>query len=379
MKSYAFTGGRTPPESFPIEELIVSSRKALKEKGKFLVNYPTQIDLHSDLKDVISLRFSRREKITIPKENILITVGSMEAILLSMMLFTKPGDTIICEELTYMGTLKLFKKFGLNVHGIQLDKQTGMNINKLEDKLEELAKENIKPKFIYTIPNYHNPTGSILSEDKKRHMLEVSKKYDVLILEDDCYVDVDLENVIYAPSLYSMDNSNQVIYISSFSKILAPGIRLGFLCAPPKILNNIIEIQKCTTIGAGAFASLIIADYLKDNLDIHLKKHNKIIREKRDTVVNVLTKNFKDKDSVTWNTPRGGLFIWVKLPNNIRMNKLEQCCSDHNVAFNPGRDFHFKNQNINYLRLSYAHMIKDDIREGIDILSECIKKACESN
>jgi 2-aminoadipate transaminase len=232
-----------------------------------------------------------------------------------------------------------------------------------------LTARNIYPKFIYTIPTYQNPTGSILTLERRKRMIELAGEYGITIIEDDCYGDIHFEPPPPPPTLYKLGQSQHVAYVGSFSKIIGPGLRLGYVCLPP-------ELEKITQRRIGlkvsGLASLIVAEYLRENLQSHIKRHNDVIREKRDMLMEVLKAELGD--CVSWNKPRGGLFAWLKLPDSIDMAKLEKLAEQNEVIYTAGREFHYNREEIKYLRLSYPHMSLDEICEGVTILAKCIRQ-----
>ena len=369
MKTYSFTGGRPSPEDFPIQGLIDATQRVLTRRGTDLIGYPDMNDQHGELADVAAMRFENREGIPLPKNNIIITAGSMMAIEDLAKFLTKPGDTIITEELSYMGSLGKFREAGLNIKGIPVHPIDGMDMDILEKTLQELAANNITPKFIYTIPTYQNPTGSILTLERRKRMIKLADKYGVFIMEDDCYGDIHFDPPPPPPTLYKLANSQKVAYIGSFSKLIGPGLRLGYMCIPPEL-----EKVKQMRIGVkvSGLASLIVAEYLRDNLKSHIKRHSEVIKEKRDVILKALETELGD--IVSWNKPRGGLFTWLKLPETIDMAKLGQLSAEKGVIYTPGKDFHYNNTEIKYLRLSYTHLSLDEIREGVTLLAKCFKQ-----
>lgn len=370
MKIYSFTGGRPSPEDFPIQGLIDATQSILTRRGTDLIAYPDSNGQHDDLAEIAAIRFENRESVPLLKENIIISAGSMMAIEELAQFLAQPGDTIITEELSYMGSLGRFRSLGLYIEGIPVHPFDGMDMEALEDTLCSLSARKITPKFIYTIPTYQNPTGSILTLERRKRMLELAREYGVIIIEDDCYGDIHFDPPSPPPALYALDQSRSVAYIGSFSKIMGPGLRLGYVCIPlgyEKIRQRRIGVK------TSGLASMIVAEYLRDNLQIHIERHNEVIKEKRDILLKALETELGD--CVSWNKPRGGLFAWLKLPESIDMVKLGQLSAENGVEYTAGKEFHYKSEEIKYLRLSYPHMPLDDLRVGVAILGKCIRQA----
>ena len=381
MKEIYFTGGKTPPETFPYKELAIASEKALNTLKGVFAYYPTQHE-YSDyslkgyrkLREVASKRYYDREGTELPIDNIVITNGSMQAIELVGRAFINPGNVIIVEELTYYGSLKFFRYLDARIVGIELDDE-GMIIDKLEDTLREMDRVGVKAKFIYVIPNNQNPTGVRMPESRRKRLLDLSKEYDIPIIEDDCYGDLDFITDNLPKSILTIDPEKSVIYIGSFSKILAPGVRLGYFYSPDKYLEKILIHR--WDIGTSILSSAIVAEYLSENLWKQVKVQIEVIKRKRDAVLKALEENLSN--IATWNKPSGGLFIWVKLPEDINMDILIKKAGEKGIYFDPGRAFHYRDKDIKALRLSYAHVPLEDIPYGIGMLSKAIKETLQDN
>jgi len=372
MKTYSFTGGRPSPEDFPVQGLIDATARVLNRRGTDLIAYPDMNGQHDELRDIAAIRFENREGIPVPKHNIAITAGSIMAIEELAKFLAHPGDTIITEELSYMGSLGCFRGIGLDIKGIPVHPDDGMDMDALEDTLRSLSKRNITPKFIYTIPTYQNPTGSIMTLERKKRLLDLAGEYGVVIIEDDCYGDIHFEPPPPPPSLYKLSGMQSVAYVGSFSKIIGPGLRLGYACVPQDF-EKFMQIR--LSIKVSGLSSLIVAEYLRDNLQSHIKRHCEVICNKRDVLMESLEKEIGD--CASWNRPRGGLFVWLKLPENIDKAKLELLAAQNGLVYTPGREFHYNREDINYLRLSYPHMPLDDLREGVAILAKCIRQSIQ--
>jgi 2-aminoadipate transaminase len=370
MKDFAFMGGRPDPYTFPTEALIEASAKALRELGGSLVNYPGETG-YRGLRELASMRFERREGVPLPIDSISITSGSMQALELVLGTFIEPGDTVLTEELTYGGTLGIMRHLKANIVGVPMDYIDGMNMDGLEETLKDLKAKRIRPKLIYTTTNHQNPTAAILSLERRKRMLELAHEYDTLIVEDDCYGDIDFAPNPTPDAMFKLDESNRVIFIATFSKILGAGLRQGYFVAREPYHSMIHENR--WDGGTSALASAIVAKFFKKHLDEHLAVTNAAVGAKARAVTETLEKNASD--ICTWTKPRGGLFLWMHLPETTDMEKLEELAAQHNVGFSKGSGFHYRSDPIKCLRLAYAYCHVDDIPEGITYLCEAIRGA----
>ena len=370
MKDFAFTGGRPDPYTFPTEALIEASAKALRNLGGSLVNYPGDSG-YRGLRQLASMRFERREGIPLPIDNISITSGSMQALDLVLSTFIDPGDTILTEELTYSGTLGIMRHLEANIVGIPMDFIDGMNMDALEENLKALRAKGVRPKLIYTTANHQNPTAAILSLERRERMLELASTYDTIIVEDDCYGDIDFVPNPTPAALFKLDDSNRVVFIATFSKILGAGIRQGYFVARQPYYDAIHENR--WDGGTSALASAIVAEFFKTHLDEHLAVTNAAVGAKCRAVIQTLEKNVDDL--CTWTKPRGGLFLWITLPETTNMEKLAELAGRHNAGFSPGSAFHYRSDPIKSIRLAYAYCHIDDIPEGITYLCEAIRNS----
>ncbi len=370
MKDFAFTGGRPDPFTFPTEALIEASAKALRDLGGSLVNYPGD-NGYRGLRELASMRFEKREGVPLPVDNISLTSGSMQALDLVLSTFIQPGDTILTEELTYSGTLGIMRHLKANIVGIPMDYVDGMNVDALDVCLKELKAQSIRPKLIYTTANHQNPTAAILTLERRERLLELANAYDTLIVEDDCYGDIDFVPNPTPDALFKLDDSNRVIFIATFSKILGAGVRQGYFVARQPYYDAIHENR--WDGGTSALASAIVAEFFKNQLDEHLAVTNAAVGAKCRAVTETLGKNVADLCS--WTQPRGGLFLWITLPETTDMEKLVELAGKHNAGFSEGRVFHYRSDPIKCIRIAYAYCHVDNIPEGITYLCEAIRAA----
>ncbi len=376
MKDFAFTGGRPDPYTFPTEALIAASERALRKLGGDLVNYPGESGFQG-LRELASMRFERREGVPLPLDKTSITSGSMQALELVLGTLIHPGDTVLTEEYTYSGTLGIMRHFNAKIVGVPMDYIDGMDMEALEAKLAALKQENIRPALIYTTSNHQNPTGAILSLERRHRMLELAAEYDTVIVEDDCYGDIDFTSTPTPASLFKLDSlnsadtGNRVIFIATFSKILGAGVRQGYFVARDPFYGQIH--QNRWDGGTSALASAIVAEFFTEHLEAHLVKTNAAVGAKCRSVVETLDAHVSDL--CTWTRPRGGLFLWIDLPETTDMAKLQRLAAAKGVGYSNGSAFHYANAPVKAIRLAYAYAHVDDIPEGITYLCEAIRES----
>ena len=369
MRTFDFGGGRTDPGSFPTAELVEAARQGIPEVGANFVNYPGDMG-HQGLREIMAARESQREGIEVSPDHLSLTNGSMQAVtLMAEALLEKPGDIVVTEELCYSGTIGAYKRLGAELVGVPLDEQ-GMQVDALERTLADLHQCGTPPRFIYTLATYQNPTGSMMPRARRLELIEVARKYDAIVVEDNCYGDVHFEGA-KEPSLYALDGSPNMVYICSLSKILGPGVRLGYFIARPPLLDRILDRR--FDGGNSLLAASVLAAYFKDTLWEHVETRNAILKEKRDAVFAALEES--GSDICTWSHPIGGLFVWVGFPPDVDRGKLAELMAEKNILYAPGSAFHIRGEDVPFLRLAFGFIALEDIRDGILAMVECIRSA----
>lgn len=367
MPVYNFGAGNPDPGSFPAQELAEASARVLARDGDKLVLYPDQRG-HEPLREIGAVRFARTHGAEMSVDNMALTTGSMQAISLVCQAFLKPGDTIITEEYSYSGSINCFRKFEANMVGIPVDDE-GMNTDALEERLKELDRRGTLPKFVYSIGTNQNPTGTMMPVHRREKLLQLTQRYGIPVIDDDCYADL-LFGVPAPTSLYAMDPQS-VIYIGSFSKIMGPGMRLGYFAANDEWLQRILYWK--IDGGTNSFAAFVAAEYLKDHLWDHIDEINDVVKSKLDVVVEQLDAN--TDAFIEHSNPKGGLFIWIKLPEDADPNRILELANERGVRYGTGKAFHSGGQDIHYLRIAFGYASHDDFREGIPLLAECVREA----
>jgi len=298
----------------------------------------------------------------------LIVSGSLQALDLVNTTFLRKGDTVIIEEENYGGTISRLKKLGVNMIGIPLEKD-GMDINYLEKELKKLESANKKPRYIYTIPTIQNPTGTVMSVEKRRALIEISKKFGIPIFEDDCYADLLYEKQ-RPPAIKSFDDEGYVIYCGSFSKSIAPALRVGYLVANWDILSRILPNK--TDAGSGSLEQMALAEFCKNEFNDHVTKLRVELKKKSDVICNALDKYFGS--TANYQKPDGGIFIWVDMPENVDTSKLYDVAIKQGVAINPGHEWSVNPSGKHKMRLCYGNPTIEEIDQGVKLLAEICQK-----
>lgn len=370
---YDFGTGRSDPSTFPTEALQAAAVKAIGEQAEEMTMYPGGLG-HAGLRAAMAKREGDREGVTIDPDHMVITNGSMQAVTLTAeALQEDKGDTVLVEEFSYPGTLGAYRSLKLDMVGIRLD-EGGMRIDHMEEELARLEAEGRRPKFIYAISTYQNPTGFNMPRERRAQMIELAARYDVPIVEDNCYADVHYEGDI-EPAVFSLDDNPNHIYLGSLSKILAPGFRLGYIYARPPMLEKILARRH--DAGSNFLASAIAAEFYKNGIEDHAAYTNPVLKHKRDLTTQGLAETVDD--ICVWSNPVGGLFIWVRVPDDVDRKKLYESAHANGVNYLPGTAFHYQNRNKPYLRLAFGHLTEAQITDGIPILARCIREARTSN
>ncbi len=372
MREINLGAGRPDPLSFPSDALAEAAARVISTRGSELVNYPDGRG-YEPLRAIASERFERGTGRAVPLEEIVLTSGSMQALQLITEAFAAPGDTIVTEDFTYGGSLSVFRSRGVRIVPTAIDDQ-GLVPDELESVLKRLDAAGTPPKFIYTIPTHHNPTGSILSLERRNRLLELAGEFDTLVVDDHCYGDLVFQSDPVPPNLYHLGDEDRVVYVASFSKILGPGVRQGYFMAPETLQQRIMANKMDG--GTNALASMIVAEYLGDHLWDHIRDVNKIMKARKDAVAESLADHFSDLgEEVWWTDPPGGMFVWVRIPSATDTQKAHQLAAERGVYYTPGRGFSAANEDIPYLRIAFGFPTIEEIREGVPILAECVKEA----
>ena len=369
----SFAGGLPAPEVFPLKEFQEACNYVLEHTGPQALQYSTT-EGYTPLREMIA-RHTARYAVEITADNILITSGSQQALDFLGRLFINRGDYIVCESPTYLGALQAWNAYGAQYIPVRADEH-GMIVDELEAALR------IGPKFIYILPNFQNPSGSTLSLERRKQLVELADKYGVPIVEDDPYGQLRYEGD-HIPSVVSLDSeyrgpngghySGNVIYLSTFSKLLAPGLRLAWVIAPPEVIRKLVMTKQAADLHTASFNQFVAYEVAKGGfLDEHVKTIRATYKERRDVMFEMMEEMFPPE--VSWSRPQGGMFLWGVLPKEMDAAEVLKVAIDRKVAFVPGEAFHPRGGGKNTMRINFSYSSPDTIREGVTRLGVTLKE-----
>ncbi len=369
----SFAGGLPAPEVFPVEQFQEACKSVLQDYGAQALQYGTT-EGYLPLREQIA-RHSARYGIEVTPDNILITSGSQQALDLLGKIFINPGDRILVESPTYLGALQAWNSYGAEYVSVPMDK-SGMNTDALEEALRT------GPKFIYVLPNFQNPTGVTLSLSRRQRLIDLADQYGVPIIEDDPYGQLRYEGE-HLPSVVLLDHrfrdntdaafSGNVIYLSTFSKILAPGIRLAWVIAPREVIQKLVQAKQGADLHTATFNQIVAHEVSRGGfLDEHIRLIRDTYRERRDVMLAAMDRFFPPE--VDWTHPEGGLFLWGTLPSYLSSAEVLKAAVERKVAFVPGEPFHPNGGGHNTMRINFSNATPEKISEGIRRLGEVIQE-----
>jgi 2-aminoadipate transaminase len=371
LAKFSFVGGNNDAEQVPVDALIRAMNDVLSREGRDLATYglASGPQGYRPLREFLAKKLKRTAGIVCTADDILITSGSLQALDLVNGVLLARGDTIITEAETYQGSLNRWTRLGVNAIGIPLDRD-GMRIDALAAALDDLKRRNVRAKYIYTVPTVQNPTGTILSEPRRADMLKLAEQHGVPIFEDDCYADL-IWNGQRPPALHAMSKHGGVIHIGSFSKSIAPALRVGYVVAEWPLLSRMLSIK--SDAGSGALEQMVLGEYCPAHFDSHVPELTRGLRKKLDTMMDALNEHFGT--TAEFDEPKGGIFLWVKLPDQVDTMKLYQAALAAGVAINPGPEWTTdKAYGKSRTRLCFASPTHEQIRAGVAALAEICRR-----
>lgn len=362
-KRISFVFGFPDPASLPADEVSIATEKALAERGRAALQYGDNAG-YSGLIDALREKLARDQGIVAERENILVTAGGSQAIGLLLDALVDWGDSIASEMPTWLGAVQAFHNVGANVVSIPVNEE-GTDVVMLERELAHLRSQGITPKFVYAIPNFQNPTGVTMSLQRRQDLLDIVRAAGTLLIEDDAYFDLryDGENL---PAIYTLDDSQSVVYMGTLSKTMGPGMRLGWLVGPPALISRLTALK--VDGGTNVFGAHVAAEWLPEKLLPHVDRLRAVYRRRRDQMLAALERHMPP--GVTWTVPDGGFFIWVTFPEGIDTAAMHPQVNELGAEYLPGPTCFADGSGPNQLRLSFSFAQDEEIDDGIRIIAD---------
>ncbi|MHB8105854.1 MAG: aminotransferase-like domain-containing protein [Candidatus Cryosericum sp.] len=365
----SLAGGMPDDRFFPIDRVIEASTYALKEYGKKALQYGSTEGIKK-LRVLLMDRMEKEGVSGIDLDNVIISTASQQGLSLIAQVFVNPGDTVIVEEPSYLGGIQACASMQAKFCTVPLDKD-GMQMDILEERLKELQKVNIRPKFLYTVPNFHNPAGVTMTLERRKKLIELADKYRLLIVEDDPYGEIRFEGESI-PSLLALGGKDRVVALRTFSKISFPGLRLGWIVAREDIMNKIIVAKQAADLCSPAMTQYIAYEFISRGwMDEYLSVVRREYPKKKDAMIAGLEQYFPTGSS--WTDPQGGLFVWAKVPDAIDTAAMFREAISAKVAYVVGVAFYPHRNDNCHMRLNFSAVDPEHITEGIHRLGDLLK------
>jgi len=363
----SFGGGYPDPDLFPLDKLSAVYRKVIMEKGKDALQYAPTEGLPALRQQII--KRMKRTGVDCAMDEVMVISGGQQGLDLVAKIFINPGDVVIVESPTFLGALLSFKSYEPTYVGVPME-DNGISIEALEVAL----KANPSAKFIYTIPEFHNPTGVTMSLEKRKALLALAKQYNVMVLEDSPYREIRYEGE-HIPSIKSLDDEGRVIHLGSFSKILCPGLRLGWVNAHPEIIAKLSSFKLAADTQNSTLNMYAVNEFLETyDIDAHIDVLKRTYKRKKDIMLKVMAASFPAE--VQYTKPEGGLFSWVTLPQSMNaVDLMHKTLTEAKVAYVPGFSFFPQEDQHHHFRVNFSYMPEDKITYGMSAIGEIIKKS----
>lgn len=376
--AYQFGGGKPDPASFPYQELAAATEEVLTSDGAEALTYGDAQGF-LPLRQLIARKYLHYENLHVDPSQLLITNGSSDAIRLITDALVAPGDTMLIEAPTFLGSLRTFQGHGADLVGLPMDDQ-GIIIDEFERIIERERAKGKRLKVVYTIPTFQNPAGSTMPRARRERLLEIAARAGLVVLEDDAYGDLRCHGD-FVPSLFALDTHGIVVRCGTLSKILGAGLRVGWVLGQPAMIQAVMRVKYDG--GTNPFVTRVATAYLKDHIEEHVTELIQVYRTKRDAMLEALEEHVGHEGGASWSVPEGGFFIWVRVPDGTDLNKLADACAARGVSYVPGPAFYndWKNEfpDANqYIRLAYSYSSPEEIREGTAQLGRAILEARSS-
>jgi 2-aminoadipate transaminase len=365
----SLAGGMPDDRFFPIDRVIEASSFALKEYGKKALQYGSTEGIKK-LRNLLIERMAKEGVRDVGLENVVISTASQQGLSLVAQVFVDPGDTIIVEDPSYLGALQAFGSMQAKFCTVPLDGD-GLQVDMLEEKLKELQASHVRPKFLYTCPNFHNPAGVTLSLERRKRLIQLARDYSLLVIEDDPYGEVRFEGE-RLPSLLALGGMEHVVALRTFSKISFPGLRLGWIVAREDILSKIIVGKQAADLCSPTITQYIAYEFISRGwLDEYVQIIQREYAKKKDAMIEALNQYFPA--GASWTNPQGGLFVWVKAPDCIDTTAMFREAINAKVAYVVGIAFYPHRNDNCHMRLNFSAVEPERIVEGVRRLGDLIK------
>ncbi len=364
---YNFVGGHNDASGVPVDAFVEAASKALTREGRTLATYGMESGPqgYRPLRTFVADMLGRRAGMSATADDVLVVSGSLQALDLVNAVLVGPGDTVVIEEATYGGAMTRLSRIGADWVGVPVDKD-GMRTDALAETLDRLKSEGKRVKYIYTIPTIQNPTGTVMSLDRRKALLEVAETFDLPVFEDDCYADLTWADS-RPPAIHALAEPGRVIYCGSFSKSIAPALRVGFIVADWPTLSQMMPLK--TDGGTGALEQMVLAEFCSSKFDDHVVSMRSILKAKHDAIVEAVSQEFGTTAEIA--PSEGGIFIWVTLPEEVDTSRLAAVAGAEGVAINPGAEWSADAASgRRRMRLCFANPSVEDLREGVAKLAE---------
>lgn len=369
----SLAGGLPSPDMFLKHEMRLASRNDLEQNIEKVMQY-TNIQGEQSLIDAI-ISFLDRDNIRVSSKNIVVTSSGQHGLDLTGRLFLNPGDTVLVDRPTFAGAIVAFQMQRSEFVGVNIEKD-GSNIEGFRKKVENMEREGRKPKFIYVVPDFQNPTGITMNLEKRHALLDLSEKHGIPIVEDSPYRDLRYYGETI-PSIFALAqerNLENVIGLYTFSKLFCPGLRVGFNIGPSDVIGKMTNIKEGNVLNTPKYNQDMCAAFFTEmGMEEHIRKCIGYYREKLDVFLQTMEKYFPEKMGVTWTRPEGGLFLWVTVPEQIDTHELFYDAIEYKVAFVPGDVFFGENPSKNHMRINFSFATKEQLAQAVSRLSACIK------
>ncbi len=365
----SFAGGLPAPDLFPVKEITEIVTHIMSREGEKALQYgPTEGDprLREEL-----IKFMKREGVDLTLDHLFIITSSQQGLDLLGKIFISPGDIVMMGRPTYVGAIQAFNSYLADMRGVELDDE-GMNIRILDQEIKQIIAENKKPKFIYVVPDFQNPSGISMSLARRKELIELAEKYDLLIVEDSPYRQLRFEGE-HIPPIITL-SYDRVVSLFTFSKILLPGFRLGWMAGPADLIHKAIIAKQGVDLCAPPFNQAVFAEFLSRGLlEKQIGKIISVYRDKRDFMLAKLEEYMPKMEGLKWTRPRGGLFLWLTLPRQMDACLMFPEAVEKKVAYVVGSAFDPEGKVRNTMRINFSYASKEEIAEGIKRLAEVVK------